>query len=108
MNCKFSKAWIGPCNNEVAEEATFCPSHESLKCHGCEGKATQECDHTGGLVCGCPICDDCMHHPPGMDDPNFMFMGGGHKPKSIAEPAWEKHWEEFATRMDALRKEKPT
>lgn len=55
MNCEFEKAWVGPCGKQN------CKKHAELKCVSCGAKATRECDATIGLVCGCPICDDCTH-----------------------------------------------
>lgn len=95
--CIFFRAWIGPCNQE--SEGSMCEEHANVKCCSCGEPATQECDHTGGLVCGAPLCGDCMHHPPGPDDINILLMGGGHARKSVAEPAWEKRWEEFNERL---------
>lgn len=56
--CQFRKAWIGQCKNEGEP---FCNEHANLKCSSCGNPATRECDSTMGLVCGCPLCDDCEH-----------------------------------------------
>ena len=66
MQCIFGKAWIGKCTME-ADESGYCEEHENVKCCSCGEKATHECDETGSLVCGAPLCDECTHntHPEG-------------------------------------------
>lgn len=56
--CKFVVAWVGNCpeNGEP-----FCEKHSALKCCSCGEQATHNCEETMGLVCGCPLCDNCEH-----------------------------------------------
>lgn len=61
MECKFKKAWIGKCQNEVVEGSEFCKEHNNLKCCSCGQPATHDCSETGQFVCGSPLCDDCEH-----------------------------------------------
>lgn len=68
--CGFDKAWVGKCKNDSP-----CSEHSHLKCHVCGNPATRECPHTAGLVCGVPLCNDCI----GVSDPRkpHGFMGFG-------------------------------
>jgi transcriptional regulator NrdR family protein len=58
--CKFVKAWIGQCKKE-ANVNGFCKEHIGMKCVSCGAQATHECEETGQVVCGAPLCDDCEH-----------------------------------------------
>jgi hypothetical protein len=66
MQCKFNKVWIGKCG-KPADESGFCEEHKGVKCCSCGAQATRECNETGWLVCGAPLCDECKHnaHPEG-------------------------------------------
>lgn len=57
--CKFDKAWIGPCNKDTL--GIFCAEHAVEECCNCGEQATHECAETGGLVCGGPLCEKCEH-----------------------------------------------
>lgn len=56
--CKFTKAWIGKCNNETENE--YCQEHSEMKCSVCGEQATHDCYETGFLVCGSPLCSNKM------------------------------------------------
>lgn len=58
-NCKFSRAWIGPCKEDTNGE--YCEEHTKLKCSSCGAQATRDCAETMQFVCGAPLCDDCEH-----------------------------------------------
>lgn len=60
-NCKYIRAWIGPCGEPVIEGSRFCEKHAKEKCCSCGAPATHECDETGQFVCGAPLCGDCEH-----------------------------------------------
>jgi len=64
--CKFDNGWGRHCNQEAGASG-FCEEHNKLKCVSCGKQATKSCDQTGGLVCGAPLCPDCVHntHPGG-------------------------------------------
>lgn len=70
--CGFSIAWVGKCKTPVDAEGCRCDKHSGIKCASCGKPAMKECDETGGLVCGAPLCDECTHntHPEGH---NGMF-----------------------------------
>lgn len=61
MRCKYTKAYIGRCENEAIEGEDYCEEHLDLECSSCGEQATHECTETFGLVCGAPLCDDCEH-----------------------------------------------
>jgi hypothetical protein len=86
--CDFDEAWRGRCKTPKDE----CEKHADLKCASCGLKAIKSCDHTGGFVCGAPLCGGCMHSPPNADDPNYFGMGGGHAPIEVARKKWEASW----------------
>lgn len=86
--CNFDIAWVGRCK----EPAGQCEKHADLKCAGCGLPAVKSCDHTGGFVCGAPLCAGCMHSPPAADSSNLFGMGGGHEPTKIAMKKWEASW----------------
>lgn len=77
MACRFIKAWIGKCVG-MARKSGYCKEHEGLKCVSCGQQATHECNETGGLVCGSPLCDDCTHnvHPEGHNGMFFTWPEG--------------------------------
>lgn len=58
MSCKYTKAWIGKCNEKC--EGDYCHQHTNKKCFVCGSQATHECDNTQGLVCGSPLCDSLV------------------------------------------------
>lgn len=59
MKCKYNKAWVGQCGKDALENGQ-CEKHQE-KCtfKSCENLAVGECDYTGFLVCGRPLCADC-------------------------------------------------
>lgn len=73
-NCKFIRAWIGPCNKET--EGKFCEEHDALRCSGCGVPAVKECSDTSTVICGVPLCNDCEHKYE-----NYKSMG--HHPKNV-------------------------
>lgn len=76
--CTFSKAWIGPCD-EQADDSGFCEKHKNTKCCSCGEQATRECGHTGiQFVCGYPLCATCEHGIPPKDNHGWFGLGGGH------------------------------
>src|SRR6185369_8210114 len=89
--CNFDMAYAGRCKEPVVED-DLCEKHHGLNCAGCGVPAVKLCDHTGGFVCGAPLCAGCMHSPPAEDSPNTFGMGGGHEPKEIAMRKWEASW----------------
>lgn len=54
-NCTFDKAWIGTCGKPNCQE------HKNIPCSCCGAPAVRECPETFGLVCGSPLCADCVH-----------------------------------------------
>ena len=65
--CGFGIAWLAPCKHEVEAPGCRCSEHTDIKCASCGAPATHQCEETGGLVCGYPLCDECTHntHPEG-------------------------------------------
>lgn len=57
--CIFDVSWIGRCKNEATDN-NFCFVHH-LACASCGAPAIRDCDETGQLVCGAPLCDGCEH-----------------------------------------------
>lgn len=57
--CKFDKAWQGACGLP-ADETKICYHHKKVKCMKCKKQATRECDVSGSLTCGTPLCDNCI------------------------------------------------
>ena len=57
--CLFEMAWTN-CTT-AASGSTFCDKHQKETCGNCGKPAVQECDHTGALVCGWPLCGTCRH-----------------------------------------------
>ena len=79
MNCcKFQIAWVGKCRSRNNVIDGICARHQNYKCGSCGGQATHECDQTMGLVCGVPLCDDCIHTGTG--------MVALHGPRSVSAP----------------------
>lgn len=61
-HCNFNIAWIGKC--KTLTDNGWCSEHEPLMCCVCGKKATHNCDRgMGGLICGCNLCDNCIHSP---------------------------------------------
>jgi hypothetical protein len=62
IQCQFQISWVGQCS--VITDNGWCNNHEKLRCVVCGKKATHDCDTgMGGLICGCPLCDNCTHSP---------------------------------------------
>ncbi len=62
MNCQWSKAWIGRCQNKAVDCNAFCEEHIGKICSGCKEVAIRDCEDTvGALVCGCNLCHKCIH-----------------------------------------------
>lgn len=83
--CRFILAWCGPCGKPVSKDG-LCEKHAAMRCNSCKAQATRECEFTGGVVCGFPLCDDCEH--AAVNDSNRGFLGMGntkHRPKAEAE-----------------------
>lgn len=57
--CRFEISWQGKCGKPSTNG--WCSKHERLTCCSCGAKATKDCEHTGSLVCGAPLCDTCGH-----------------------------------------------
>ena len=78
--CKYWPSWQPQCRAEC--EGDFCEKHAAIYCCVCRDKATHECDHTGQLVCGAPLCNNCEGHtdtskPAG----RWGFMNHTHGPR---------------------------
>jgi len=58
--CKWTKAWVGRCNQPTVDGSEFCAEHQKA-CSSCGAPATHDCDETGQFVCGAPICGECEH-----------------------------------------------
>jgi len=69
--CGFKLAWLADC-----KKAKPCATHQHVTCVACKQTATRECDHTGGLVCGAPLCDTCIGVNDYTKPRGFMGMGG--------------------------------
>ena len=88
MECKFDKAWIGPCKVDSGA-SEFCEKHAAMKCCSCGEQATRECDHTGiQFVCGYPLCATCQHGRPPKGNPGMLHLGGGHVTADVHEQQW--------------------
>lgn len=87
MLCLWSEAWIGRCNKLVPvtlEPVGMCEDHAKLRCCSCNAQATHSCEHTGGFVCGMPLCANCSHGPRApADKVSLAGMGGGHWPNIL-------------------------
>lgn len=59
--CGFFIAWVGKCKSTDLDVNGKCKKHSGIKCVVCGNQATKECDSTGALVCGAPLCDNCKH-----------------------------------------------
>jgi hypothetical protein len=76
--CAFIRAYVGRCGDPMP-----CAKHV-IRCSSCGAPATHECDASGSLVCGMPLCNDCEHGKCDPDNPGFFFgLGGGHVRKSL-------------------------
>ncbi len=58
--CIFHEAWIGPCKKPAVKGSYYCKEHHGKKCARCGKQATHECSTAGSLVCGTPLCSDCI------------------------------------------------
>lgn len=59
--CKFDYAWRGNCNKPTDGE--YCDDHLKDKCEKCGEQIIGQCDYTGMLVCGYPVCkNECHKH----------------------------------------------
>jgi hypothetical protein len=45
----------------VLPDSDYCEEHSKVKCGSCGAQATHQCEETGQFVCGCPLCNDCVH-----------------------------------------------
>lgn len=54
QECGFVEAWVGACKEDKP-----CRKHAYVRC-GCGSPAVETCGHTSGLVCGRPLCADCI------------------------------------------------
>lgn len=61
LRCNFDEAWIGRCQQEVADAHGMCFKHGKLLCASCGEQATHDCDETGQFVCRAPLCNECEH-----------------------------------------------
>lgn len=77
--CQFEVSWVGRCATPSTNG--WCSKHENLKCCSCGAKATHDCDHTGSLVCGAPLCKTCHH----------SLNGHGHVTEAIYLEQVNKH-----------------
>ena len=59
--CKYDLAWRGPCNEPTIDGSDYCEEHSKEVCCSCGAQATHQCSETMGLVCGAPLCDNCVH-----------------------------------------------
>jgi hypothetical protein len=58
--CKFDARGWSPCKKPSTNG--WCSKHEKLTCKSCSQKAAHSCDAgIGGLVCGAPLCNECVH-----------------------------------------------
>jgi hypothetical protein len=57
MKCRYTLAWVGPCEKEAQPGLDVCSTHANKKCW-CKKQAYQECSIAVTLVCGRPICND--------------------------------------------------
>lgn len=57
--CKYYPCYCDQCKATTDPGEEFCEKHIDIMCVSCGAKATSECDYTGQLVCGAPLCDDC-------------------------------------------------
>ena len=70
--CIYEIAWRGLCTN-LATEGDFCAEHAEIlcswpQCFKDKKHAVKECNYTGGVVCGMPICEEheeCAYHASG-------------------------------------------
>ena len=60
-DCGFGLAWVGNCKQPATAENGRCQTHTKEVCSSCGAPATHECEETGQLVCGFPLCDNCVH-----------------------------------------------
>lgn len=80
--CKFDVSWVGRCKKPTLGESEYCAVHYGMKCCSCKAQATHDCDRTGQLVCGAPLCDACDgFETPGAGYGFFGFGGHGHRSK---------------------------
>jgi hypothetical protein len=80
--CAFDVSWVGRCREAAEYDSEFCPKHNGMKCVSCKARATHDCDHTGALVCGAPLCDGCDgYQEPGASHGFFGFGGHSHRSK---------------------------
>lgn len=61
----------------------FCDKHIKIKCVVCSKQSTHGCGYCGQLVCGAPLCNDCV----GFEDinkpcGNWGFLNHTHIKKS--------------------------
>lgn len=67
--CKRCMGYAGKCKEPATPGFDFCAEHSKELCGVCNEKiATCECTNTSFLVCGYPLCDDCVC-------PNHGFHG---------------------------------
>lgn len=59
MKCRFQAAWT-TCTKEAESPSRFCKEHQNKKCGVCGDQANRECDATFSLVCGFPLCQNCI------------------------------------------------
>ena len=61
MKCKFDPAWT-VCNKEAEKNKSYCKEHLGIKCGSCGKQANRQCSATYSLVCGFPMCENCVEH----------------------------------------------
>lgn len=57
--CQWDQPWLGKCGKP--SDNGWCSEHEDESCASCGDNATHGCGHAMSLVCGAPLCDDCVH-----------------------------------------------
>lgn len=85
--CRFGLAWIGQCGKTA--KGKYCEEHSKERCVVCKKQATHQCDAAGSLVCGAPLCENCVGYQDteGSNKDFHGFIGTGvHSHKKAAPP----------------------
>lgn len=62
FKCNYDKPWQGTCQTPVNSPLERCDEHKDRVCCSCGAPATRDCSMASSMVCGAPLCDDCIHN----------------------------------------------
>ena len=113
MNCLFNEPWVGVCGKPVMPNCVCCCEHALETCQVCGRQALTRCQHSGGVMCGVALCQDCGHGEMCLyhvsEGPLFIIralLGGGPLPSIFGNlDAMKVQANQMKIAMERLKKE---